>query len=158
MEESCILKTERLILREFEEKDLDNFMVYRNNSDWMKFQNFKNLNKSTFRSKLLIPLNFEKGSQLVISKKEDDSLIGDIYVMREGKNIYLGYAINPEYSKRGFTSEIVIATVAFLQETYPGCKIVAETVPSNIASIKLLEKVGFIKSDSNDSELIYVYK
>ena len=158
MEEKYILKTKRLILREFEEKDLDGFMIYRNNSDWMKFQNFKNLDKNAFRSKLLKPLNFDKGSQLVFSRKEDNSIIGDIFVMREGENVYLGYTINPEYSRRGFVSEIVIATLSFLQDTYPGCKIVAETVPDNIASIKLLEKVGFIKSVSTSNELTYIFK
>ena len=158
MDKKNVLETKRLVLREFEEKDLEEFMKYRNNTSWMRFQNFKNLDKNAFRAKLLIPLDFDKGSQLVISKKEDNVLIGDLYIMREGKRIYLGYAINPDYSRNGYMKEMVTETLKFLQFRYPGCLIVAETDIDNISSIKLLEKVGFYLNESNDKELIFIYK
>lgn len=32
-------------LRQFEEQDIDDFMVYRNDMDWMRYQGFKGLTR-----------------------------------------------------------------------------------------------------------------
>ena len=86
--DTILFKTSRCLIRTFEEKDIDNFIEYRNNMEWMKHQGFKGLSKKEYREKLLVPFNIEKGSQLVIANKETDSLMGDLYVSKMSKVTY----------------------------------------------------------------------
>ena len=99
-----MIKTDRCFLRCFEEKDLDSFMSYRNNKEWMEYQGFKNLTKDEYRKSLLVPFYLEKGAQLAITDKSKDNLLGDLYLLKEDKEISIGYTINPIYSRKGYIS------------------------------------------------------
>lgn len=138
-----MINTKRCKLRCFEEKDIDNFMVYRNNEDWMKYQGFKNLTKDEYRKALLVPLNIDNGVQLAIVQKDTDNLIGDIYLHKKDKTISIGYTINPVYSRKGYISEIIKALLPKLREYYSDCRIIATIEKDNIPSKNLLLKVGF---------------
>ena len=39
------IETERCLIRRFEEMDIGDFMIYRNNEKWMQYQGFKGLTK-----------------------------------------------------------------------------------------------------------------
>lgn len=154
-----MIKTYRCILRPFEEKDLDSFMTYRNNDEWMKYQGFKNLTKEEYRKALLIPLNIEKGFQLAIADKTTDNLLGDLYLMKKEKTITIGYTINPSCSRKGYISEVLKALLPTLKVHYPDCEIMAMTEKENIPSKNLLLKLGFVYDgwiDEYQSE-VYVY-
>lgn len=154
-----MLETDRCILRCFEEKDLDSFMTYRNNEEWMKYQNFKNLTKDEYRKALLVPLNIEKGIQLAIAHKTTDNLLGDLYISKKEKVIAIGYSINPIYSRKGYISEVLKALLPKLKADYPDCKIIATTERANIASKSLLLKLGFVYDEWIDDwqEEVYIY-
>jgi [ribosomal protein S5]-alanine N-acetyltransferase len=154
-----VIETARCILRCFEEKDLDSFMTYRNNEDWMKYQSFKNSTKEEYRKALLVPLNIESGIQLAIAQKNTDNLLGDLYLVKKEKTITIGYSINPIYSRKGYISEVLNALLAKLKEYYSGCEIIAMTEKENIPSKNLLLKLGFVYDgyiDKWQSE-VYVY-
>ena len=138
-----MIETNRCILRCFEEKDLDSFMIYRNNDEWMKYQSFKNLTKDEYRKALLVPLNMENGIQLAIADKTTDNLLGDLYLLKEEKTISIGYSINPFYSRKGYISEVLKELLPKLKEHYSDCKIIAMTEKENIPSKNLLLKLGF---------------
>ena len=70
-------------IRPFKESDIDDFMEYRNDMEWMKYQGFKVLNKEEYEDALLKDVSLEKGMQLAIINKSDDRLIGDLYVRKE---------------------------------------------------------------------------
>ena len=78
-----MINTERCIVKCFEEKDLDSFMTYRNNDEWMKYQGFKNLTKDEYRESLLVPFDLKVGAQLAIVDKVTDGLLGDIYLVKK---------------------------------------------------------------------------
>ena len=139
-----MLETDRCILRSFKEKDLDSFMTYRNNEEWVKYQNFKNLTKEQYREALLVPLNLENGVQLAIADKNSDILVGDIFIAKKEKAITIGYSINPIYSRKGYISEILKALLPKLRANYPDYEIIAMTEKDNIPSKNLLIKLGFI--------------
>lgn len=139
-----MVKTDRCILRRFEEKDLDSFMTYRNNEEWMKYQGFKNLTKEEYRKILLVPLNVEKGVQLAIADKTTDNLLGDLYLVKKEKTITIGYTINPIYSRKGYISEVLKTLLPMLKARYFDCEIVAMTEKENIPSKNLLLKLGFV--------------
>ena len=154
-----MVKTDRCILRRFEEKDLDSFMTYRNNEEWMKYQSFKNLTKEEYRKILLVPLNVEKGVQLAIADKTTDNLLGDLYLVKKEKTITIGYTINPIYSRKGYISEVLKTLLPMLKARYFDCEIVAMTEKENIPSKNLLLKLGFVYDgwiDKWQSE-VYVY-
>lgn len=154
-----MVKTARCILRCFEEKDLDSFMTYRNNEEWMKYQSFKNLTKEEYRKILLVPLNVEKGIQLAIADKTTDNLLGDLYLVKKENTITIGYTINPIYSRKGYISEVLKTLLPILKARYFDCKIVAMTEKENIPSKNLLLKLGFVYDgwiDKWQSE-VYVY-
>lgn len=144
VEIKIMIETNRCILRCFEEKDLDSFMAYRNNEDWMKYQGFKNLSKDEYRKALLVPLNMEDGIQLAITEKETDNLFGDIYLGKKENTISIGYSINPIYSRKGYISEVLTALLPKLKTCYPNCEIIASIEKENAASKNLLLKLGFI--------------
>jgi len=154
-----VIETIRCILRCFEEKDLDSFMAYRNNEDWMKYQSFKNLTKDEYREALLVPLDMGNGMQLAIADKTTDNLLGDLYLSKKEKTITIGYSINPSYSRKGYITETLKALLLKLKECYSDCEIVAMTEKENTPSKNLLLKLGFVYGgwiDKWQSE-IYVY-
>ena len=154
-----MLETGRCTLRPFEEKDLESFMTYRNNEEWMQYQGFKNLTKDEYRQALLVPLDIEKGMQLAIADKTTDNLLGDLYLLKEEKNISIGYSINPSYARKGYITEVLKALLLKLNECYSDCEIVAITEKENIPSKNLLLKLGFEYGGCTDEcqSEIYVY-
>ncbi|MFL0248608.1 GNAT family N-acetyltransferase [Candidatus Clostridium stratigraminis] len=154
-----MIETDRCILRCFEEKDLDSFMTYRNNEEWMKYQSFKNLTKDEYRKALLAPLNIENGIQLAIAYKANDNLLGDLYIVKNEKVISIGYTINPIYSRKGYILEVLKVILSKLKSCYSDCEIKAMIEKENIPSKNLLLKLGFIYEGWIEEwqEEVYIY-
>ncbi len=152
---NVLLETNRLRLRYFEEKDLDVFVEYRNNEEWMIHQTFKGKSKEEFRNILLSPFYIDQGSQLAVCLKDKDNLIGDLYVEKNECELFIGYTIHPLYSKKGYAYEIVKAFIDYLFTNYPDCKIIAETDLTNIPSINLLQKLKFKEVMRNVEGLVF---
>ncbi len=154
-----MLETNRCIVRQFEEKDLESFMVYRNNDEWMKYQGFKNLSKDEYKKALLVPLDITKGMQLAIIDKAINTLIGDLYVSKKEKTISIGYTINPDFSRKGYVTEVLKAYLPELQERFSDCEIIAMTEKENIPSKNLLLKLGFVYDEWIEKwqSEVYVY-
>lgn len=144
MENKFNIVTDRCIVRKFEEKDLDSFTTYRNDEQWMKYQDFKNLTKEQYRKALIKPLNIEKGMQLAIADKVTDELLGDLYLSKKEETVTIGYSINPVYARKGYISEVLKTLLPKLKEDYPQCEIVAMTEKENLPSKNLLLKLGFV--------------
>lgn len=147
-------ETQRCKVRIFMESDLDSFIEYRNNEDWMRYQGFKGLTKEEYRESLLHNLSIEKGMQLAIINKENNDLIGDIYLNSEESNLWIGYTIHPNFSRKGYAFEIANGIIDWAREK-EFTSILAGVEPDNVASIKLLEKLGLKLLTTDDGELIY---
>lgn len=159
MESKLKIETDRCIVREFKEKDLDSFTTYRNDEQWMKYQDFKNLTKEQYRKALIKPLDIEKGMQLAIADKVTDELLGDLYLSKKEETITIGYSINPAYARKGYVSEVLKSLLPKLKEEYPQFEIVAMTDKENLPSKSLLLKLGFIYDgwiEQRQSE-VYIY-
>ncbi len=154
-----IFTTNRCNIRPFHEKDLDYFMEYRNNLDWMKYQGFKDRTKEEFKTALLQErLDIEDGTQLAIIHSNEDRIIGDIYV-RYCKNedeYWIGYTINPSYSRQGYAFEVISKLIHILTESSTA-KIKAGFLPENAASKNLLLKLNFQFHEVEDDEIIYLW-
>lgn len=104
--------------------------------------------------KLIIPTGFECW---MIVKKDDMRIIGDIgFKGQPDKNreIEVGYGLVEKEKGKGFVTEALckILDWAFSQKNVDIIK--ADCLISNMASIRVLEKVG-MKETNRDNELIY---
>ncbi len=134
--------TSRCLIRPFFESDISDFMAYRNDMDWMRFQGFKGLTREEYREALLSETDEARGVQLAVIHRETDRLIGDLYYRVDGDTCWIGYTITPDSAQQGYAAE---ATQALLQRC--ACRgfhrALADVSPGNAASLALLHKLGF---------------
>lgn len=150
-----LIETNRCLIRNFEQKDLPEFMLYRNDALWMRFQGFKGLTEQEYAIALLKEFALHEGAQLAIVLKESECLIGDIYVKQEANTMWFGYTISPLYARQGYAYEVSNAIIAWIKEKGIE-RILAAALPENIPSIRLLQKLKFYIVDRNDcGEEIY---
>jgi len=132
------METNRLIIRNFKKEDINDFMVYRNNMDWMKFQGFKGLTKNEYEEFLLEDPCIESGCYFAIELKSEKKIIGDIYLRKLTNHIMIGYTLNPEYTKHGYIFEAVVFLKKAMFEKYH-LPLYAHVDKDNLDSIKVLE-------------------
>lgn len=135
-------ETTRSLIRKFEEDDIDDFMNYRNDLAWMKYQDFKGLSKEEYLKSLLGPYALENGTQLAIINKATGSLLGDLYIKEESKAVWIGYTISPAYARQGFAFECVSGLISWIKKQ-GFYRILASVDPQNSPSINLLKKLNF---------------
>lgn len=151
---SIPFETERCRIRPFEESDIEAFMAYRNNLDWMQFQGFKGKKYLEYKAALLIQPDFFSGVQLAIVSRQTGELLGDLYLRLEKNTCWIGYTIAPQFARQGFAFEVVMQLLLQLKQA--GLTLVKAGVEEqNIASIALLKKLGFEPIGVDGGELIF---
>ena len=147
-------ETQRCRIRPFEEGDIEAFMSYRNNHDWMQYQGFKGKKYLDYKAALLMQPNFNNGVQLAVELKQTGELIGDLYLKLEKNTAWIGYTIAPQFARQGFAFEVV--TQLLLELKQAGLTLVKAGVEEqNLASIALLKKLEFAQFGTEGSELIF---
>ena len=147
-------ETERCRVRPFEENDIEAFLSYRNNLNWMQYQGFKGKKYLEYKAALLQKPKFKEGVQLAVVDKQTGELIGDLYLKLEKNTGWIGYTIAPQFARQGFAFEVV--SKLLLQLRQAGLTLVKAGVEEqNLASIALLKKLGFTQIGVDDSELIF---
>ena len=147
-------ETERCRVRPFEENDIEAFLSYRNNLDWMQYQGFKGKKYLEYKAALLQKPKFKEGVQLAVVDKQTGELIGDLYLRLERNTGWIGYTIAPQFARQGFAFEVV--TQLLLELRQAGLtQVRAGVEEQNIASIQLLRKLGFEQAGIDDNELIF---
>lgn len=93
----------------------------------------------------LIGANMTSGDGFMgLRRKADHALVGVIGAhLREEKTIELGYWIGAAYHNQGYATEALKAVMGKLAENLPGRQAFAECTPENVASVRVLEKLGF---------------
>ncbi len=150
-----ILDGDRVTLRLPQMSDYGEWAELRNQSreflipwepTWMRDE----LTRSSFRRRIRHyqrDLREESGYAFFIFDKSDNCLKGGITLsnVRRGvtQSCSLGYWIGMPYAKKGLMTAGVQAVVPFVFETLGLHRLEAACLPSNIASMRLLEKVGF---------------
>ena len=147
-------ETERCRVRPFEENDIEAFLSYRNNLDWMRYQGFKGKKYLEYKAALLQKPKFKEGVQLAVVDKQTGELIGDLYLRLEKNTGWIGYTIAPQFARQGFAFEVV--TQLLLELRQAGLtQVKAGVEEQNIASIQLLKKLGFEQIGIDESERIF---
>jgi RimJ/RimL family protein N-acetyltransferase len=136
------LHNQRLLIRNFQDSDLEVFLNYRNDPLVAKetAQAFINEMKD-----IHVP---KQGQwlQLAIELKETGSLIGDVvFCIKEDdiRQATIGFTIASGYWGQGFATEALNTLLDYLFEDINLHRIVADCHTENIGSWKTLEKLGF---------------
>ena len=144
-----ILKTERLKLIVAQESDIE--PLYKGCfSEWevMKFLLGRTFTLEETRE--YIKKHFSKGQLLdftIVLNRENDEVLGYAgmfsYPYNSQENEYeFGYILKEDAWGKGYATELSFGQIEKLEESFEGASIVATAHPLNLASKRVLEKVG----------------
>ena len=139
------LETKRLIIRSFTENDYQDLYEYLSDPTIYVYEPGNPVCIDEARA---LASQRAKGNDFwAVELKENAQLIGHLYFQhidpKEQLMWELGYIFNPKYQRKGFGSEAARALVLYAFENYPIHRVMARCNPKNIASWKLLAKIGF---------------
>ncbi|MFA2602376.1 GNAT family protein [Bacillus cereus] len=137
------IRTERLLIRNFEFKDWRDVHEYTSDSNVMKYipegvfteedaRNFVNRNMG------------ENAENFPVILVDENILIGHIVFHKYfGEHTYeIGWVFNPKYFNKGYASEAAQATLKYGFKEMKLHRIIATCQPQNIPSYRLMEKIG----------------
>ena len=149
----------RVLLRRLAVADLPAFQAYRHDRQLGRYQGWlpqTDLQAQAFldemsRATLLAPGAW---AQLGIADGRDDVLIGDIglCVSSTGDRAEIGFTLRASSHGRGLASEAVLAAIQLVFEATAVARIVGITDARNLASIRLLERVGMRRASTRPAE------
>jgi RimJ/RimL family protein N-acetyltransferase len=144
------ITTDRLVIRPLARTDVTELTRYRNIPEIARFQDWPLPYTRDLAHELLDGLDGTNGPttdlwvQLAIARIEDDALIGDLAVWLDGEGALamIGYTLAPEHHGKGYASDAAAALVDWL--VAKGVHRIAATLdPENMASARVLERLGF---------------
>lgn len=140
------IETPRLRLRQFTLNDLDDLSRLYSNPDLMRYigKGIKTKNETeTALSSILRHYQHGFGMWAVISK-DNDKLIGrcGLCFLDNTPEVELGYLLDQPYWRKGLATEASHASLKYGFEVVKLDRIVAIAQPKNLASRRVMEKVG----------------
>jgi RimJ/RimL family protein N-acetyltransferase len=144
------IRTPRLVVRAMERRDVTRFTAYRNDPEVARYQDWELPYTRDHAHALLDSLEGVAGPlpdewvQLAI-EDADGVLVGDLAVWLDhtAELAMIGYTLAPDSQGRGYATEAVGAVVDRLFEHLGLHRVAATLDPANLASARLLERLGF---------------
>jgi RimJ/RimL family protein N-acetyltransferase len=142
-----MLETERLILRKFIENDVEAIFRLRNDAEMMRFIREPQKTKAESEQWLNMLSSLWESEQIgfcAVIEKTSNKVIGwcGLWKLIETSEIEVGYAIDKAFWKKGFASEAAKAFLDYGFEVLNLETIAAVARPENIASRRVMEKLG----------------
>lgn len=142
-----MLETERLILRKFDERDVDAVFAMRKDAEVMRFiREAQNRQESVNWLKLISShWEDEKIGFCAVIEKASEKIVGwcGLWRLKETREMEIGYAIAKEFWGKGFATEAAQKFLDYGFNELEVEKIVAVAHPQNIRSRRVMEKLGF---------------
>ncbi|MEO7254848.1 MAG: GNAT family protein [Casimicrobium sp.] len=146
---SLPLVGKRIRLRRLVATDLGQFQSYRNDADVGLYQGWAPMGvveAMAFIVEMQSSTLFQPGiwNQIAIADVQTDELVGDIgiCVASELTEAEIGFTLHQKAQGRGFATEAVHCAVAMLFEHTQITQVLATTDTRNLASIRLLQRIG----------------
>ncbi|MEZ4690513.1 MAG: GNAT family N-acetyltransferase [Ignavibacteria bacterium] len=147
-----VLKTERLTLREITDKDADDIFQIRKSEEVMKYYGhypYKNISEA-YEMIEVVKSGFKnrEGIRWGITFHDSDKLIGTggvWRILKEHLRGEIGYELSEDHWKKGIMFEAFTAITDFAFNKMNLHSLEANLDPENTGSVKLLEKLGFVK-------------
>lgn len=151
--ETLAIHTERLHIRNLMATDLNDFHIYRSNPEITLYQGFDVMDLKQAEEFIKRQENKLFGKpgewvQYAIEEKLTGKLIGDCAIKLEENDsriAEIGMTISHLHQKKGFAKEAMLGIVDFLFAVKNIHRIQETVDVENIASIKLIESIGFRK-------------
>lgn len=149
------METQRLIIRHYAEKDVDDYYEYIQKPEVVRYEPYRPMTRQEAEEKLLSRISSEEF--FAVELKATGKMIGNIYFGgRECNAMEIGYVFNDQYGKQGYATE---ACRALIEDAF--CKgihrIYAECDPQNSNSWRLLERLGFVR-EGHLRQNVYFWK
>jgi [ribosomal protein S5]-alanine N-acetyltransferase len=146
------LETERCLLRPLQPNDADRLFEMRTNDEVLRYLDREKMQTKeeavTMINKIIASVENNDCVNWVISLKGDDKMIGSIAYWRLIKEHYraeIGYNLFPQYWGKGIMNEVMKIVLPFAFDQIGLHSIEANVNPFNTASIRLLERNGFVR-------------
>lgn len=145
------INSERLLIREIEISDALAIFNYRSDAQTNQYQGWipEKLEEVHYFIEHKIAKEFNQLDtwfQMALVLKESDELIGDLGLhFLEYETVELGVTINRSHHGKGYASEALKVLIDYLLYEHGKRKIKASIDPRNLASIAMIEKLGFKK-------------
>ncbi|MFZ2100600.1 MAG: GNAT family N-acetyltransferase [Oricola sp.] len=149
-----VIETERLILREHRESDLDAFAAIWNHPDVYRFTRAQ----PSTREEIWQALVRHRGmwamfgfGYFVVQEKASGLLIGEVGVQERKRaldpslegTLEAGWALGAEMQGKGYARESMRAVLGWCAEAHPEKHVTCIIDPDNARSIRLAEDLGF---------------
>lgn len=145
-----VLKTERLTLRQLVIADEQEILILRSDSDINKYLNRQLSNTIDDARDFISKVNENKSLYWAITVGDDDILVGAIclFGFSDGNNkCEIGYELLTNFQGRGVMKEAAQKVIDYAFNIINVQQIEAFVHADNLNSIKLLEKLSFIRSN-----------
>jgi ribosomal-protein-alanine N-acetyltransferase len=150
LDSGLALRTKRLFLRDFREEDWESVHVYASDPEVVKYMSWGPNTEEDTRVFVGKAMKWEEERprlhfELAVILKADDSLIGGCGLnlpSSQNREGYIGYCFNRIYWHAGFATEAAEALILYGFEQLGLHRIWATCDPENLASARVLEKVG----------------
>lgn len=161
-----IFETDRLVLREFDLEDTEFIVELVNTPNWLEFIGDKNVGS------LEDARNYLKNGPLESYRKDGFGFwlvelkfirvpIGLCGLIKRDtlRDVDIGFALLPDFAGNGYGYEMAQATLDYAKNKIGLERVVAITLEHNIASVKLLKKIGLkyekmVEGNNNAEELM----
>lgn len=145
------LETSDLIIRKSDEEDALLMVKMDNNESVQKFlggiKKFSILDRKNFIRKKIQKFNDGIVGMLTVVKKSNKEPIGfiDFKINEKNNNAEISYIFDFDYWNNGFCTQSIERLINLAFNELNLHKVYANTIENNVASIRVLEKVGMIK-------------
>jgi ribosomal-protein-alanine N-acetyltransferase len=144
-----VLRTDRLTLRHFTEADAEFILRLVNEPSWIRFIGDRNVHTVddavAYLRERWMPAYERHGYGLYLAERLEDGVpLGMCGLVRRDtlEHADVGFAFLPEFWGQGYATESAAATLDHARDLGMG-RLLAITHPDNVASIRLLERIGF---------------
>jgi aminoglycoside 6'-N-acetyltransferase len=145
------METQRLVLRAFEDRDIQPFAGYRSDPEVARYQGWEApyslAQAAQFVEEMKARTPGEPGQwyQVAVQQKAGGDLIGDCAFQRlaeDPRQAEVGFTLARSFQGQGYASEVMTALLDYLFGELRLHRVRANCDPQNRASIRLLERVG----------------
>lgn len=142
-------------LRALRTDDIADFLAYRSDAEVARYQGWQPMDRAAalafLRDAAPPPWNEGDWAQIGIAGSEDDRLVGDIGLLREGPaQVQLGFSLARSVQGRGWAQAALRACIAELLRPLGITRLRGVTDARNAASLRLLKRLGFVPTARED--------
>ncbi len=152
------LETERLVIREWEPRDRDAYAAIAMDPDVRRFYFDVPTREEVdaMLDRFIEFYNRDGFGFLPVERKSDGALLGDVGIapvgmpMRGNPPVEIGWLVGKQYWGQGYAPEAAQAWIDYAFDTLDFDEVVAWTTVTNLASQRVMQKLGMRTSPEDD--------